>query len=126
MHWTFRQAKRAVIFVIGSTVVLVGIAMMVLPGPAVIVIPAGLAILATEFVWARRLLKRFKQTATDMYNHVVGNNKTAEDVPREASPSETAQPSSTAVESPERITRKNAVPTHPPQPSIPAEDGDIP
>jgi len=38
-----------------------GIALIVLPGPAVIVIPLGLAILATEFFWARRLLRRIKQ-----------------------------------------------------------------
>ncbi|RMG67971.1 MAG: hypothetical protein D6710_10755, partial [Nitrospirae bacterium] len=37
----------------------VGIALIVLPGPATVVIPAALAILATEFVWARKLLKKF-------------------------------------------------------------------
>lgn len=54
---TVRQARRLVIAVIGSTVLLIGLAMLVLPGPAVIVIPAGLGILATEFIWARNLLK---------------------------------------------------------------------
>jgi putative transmembrane protein PGPGW len=34
--------------------------MLVLPGPAVVVIPAGLAILATEFPWARRLLRQVR------------------------------------------------------------------
>lgn len=43
-------------FVIGSTVLLIGIGMIIGPGPATIVIPLGLAILATEFVWARRWL----------------------------------------------------------------------
>jgi hypothetical protein len=38
-------------------------AMIVLPGPAVVVIPLGLAILATEFVWAGKVLSQFKQTA---------------------------------------------------------------
>ena len=38
---------------------LVGIAMILLPGPACLVIPAGLAILATEFEWAHRLKMRF-------------------------------------------------------------------
>ncbi len=57
---TVRQAKRLVIGTIGFTVVLIGIAMIVLPGPAVLVIPAGLGILATEFIWARRLLKAVK------------------------------------------------------------------
>ena len=38
----------------------IGIVMIVFPGPAFIVIPAGLAILATQFEWARRLRDRFK------------------------------------------------------------------
>ncbi len=50
--------RRAVVAVMGFTVLLVGGAMIVLPGPAVVVIPLGLAILATEFLWARRLLAR--------------------------------------------------------------------
>lgn len=58
MNW--RTAKRLFILLIGSTVILVGIAMIVLPGPAFVVIPAGLAILATEFVWARRMLDKLK------------------------------------------------------------------
>lgn len=57
----YRHAKRVIITVVGTSVLLVGVAMIVLPGPAFIVIPAGLAILATEFVWARRLLNRIKQ-----------------------------------------------------------------
>ncbi len=48
--------RRVTIAVIGGTVLLFGIALVVLPGPAVVVIPVGLAILATEFVWARRWL----------------------------------------------------------------------
>jgi uncharacterized protein (TIGR02611 family) len=55
-----RRARRIAIAVIGSTVLLIGGAMIILPGPAVIVIPVGLAILATEFVWARRLLERVR------------------------------------------------------------------
>lgn len=51
-----KQVKRLIIAVVGFTVLLIGIAMIVLPGPAIIIIPAGLGILATEFIWARRLL----------------------------------------------------------------------
>ena len=56
-----RKIKRLLIGVIGFTILLVGIVLIVLPGPAFIVIPAGLAILATEFAWARRLLKKVRQ-----------------------------------------------------------------
>ncbi len=58
---SFKQAKRVIITVIGFTVLLIGVAMIFLPGPAVLVVPLGLAILATEFVWARRLLKKVNQ-----------------------------------------------------------------
>jgi uncharacterized protein (TIGR02611 family) len=60
---TLRQARRLVVTVVGFTVLLIGVAMLVLPGPAVVVVPLGLAILATEFVWAGRLLNRLRQTA---------------------------------------------------------------
>ena len=55
--------KKFIIAITGGTVVLVGIAMIVLPGPAFIVIPAGLAILATEFLWARRALRKCQTIA---------------------------------------------------------------
>jgi len=60
---TYKAARRIAVAVIGSTVVLVGIAMMVLPGPAFIVIPTGLAILGLEFAWARRWLRTIKRSA---------------------------------------------------------------
>ena len=50
--------RKLVYSVVGATVVLIGIAMLVLPGPAVIVIPLGLAILASEYAWARRIIRR--------------------------------------------------------------------
>jgi len=56
--------KKCIIAITGGTVVLLGIAMIALPGPAVVVIPAGLAILATEFLWARLALQRCKGMAT--------------------------------------------------------------
>jgi tellurite resistance protein TerC len=60
---TYRHARRVAVAVIGGSVVLVGIAMLVLPGPAVVVIPLGLGILGIEFAWARRWLERAKHHA---------------------------------------------------------------
>jgi uncharacterized protein (TIGR02611 family) len=57
---TLRQAKRIVVIVVGFTILLAGIVMIVTPGPAVVVIPIGLGILATEFVWAKNLLNKFR------------------------------------------------------------------
>jgi uncharacterized protein (TIGR02611 family) len=56
-----KQAKRLIVAIIGFTVVIAGLAMIVLPGPALIFIPAGLAILATEFMWAKKLLRKVKE-----------------------------------------------------------------
>ena len=58
-----KMAKRIVILVVGLTVVLIGIVMLVAPGPAIVVIPAGLAILATEFAWARHWLRIMRESA---------------------------------------------------------------
>ncbi|MBZ0159036.1 PGPGW domain-containing protein [Candidatus Methylomirabilis sp.] len=68
---TLKQAKRAIVIVIGFTVLVLGIVLIVLPGPATLVIPLGLAILATEFVWARRLLVRFKRKTRQFKNVLV-------------------------------------------------------
>ncbi len=70
LHLTLRQARKLVVAVIGGTIVLIGLIMLVTPGPAFVVIPIGLGILATEFIWARHLLKRVKAAATDAIDSV--------------------------------------------------------
>ncbi len=60
-----KMVKRVIVSIIGATVLLIGIALLVLPGPAFIVIRVGLAILATEYAWARRWLKKARQIAID-------------------------------------------------------------
>ena len=52
--------KRVFITLAGGTILLVGIALIFLPGPAFVVIPAGLAILAIEYAWARRWLQKVR------------------------------------------------------------------
>jgi uncharacterized protein (TIGR02611 family) len=61
-----KVVKRVIVSVVGATVLLIGIALLVLPGPAFIVIPVGLAILATEYAWARRWLKRARRIASNV------------------------------------------------------------
>lgn len=60
----YKYARRIAVAVIGGTVVLVGVIMLVTPGPAFVVIPLGLAILAVEFAWARRWLNKLKASLT--------------------------------------------------------------
>ena len=55
--------RRAAVLAVGSAVTLAGVVMLFTPGPAVVVIPLGLAILAREFAWAQRLLDRFQRAA---------------------------------------------------------------
>jgi hypothetical protein len=52
-----KHLKRILVIVVGGTVLAIGVALIVLPGPAFILIPLGLAILAIEFAWARRWLR---------------------------------------------------------------------
>jgi tellurite resistance protein TerC len=68
-----RTARKLIILVIGGTVVLFGIALIVLPGPAFVVIPIGLAILAVEFAWAKALLDRVKAHLASAKNSVFGS-----------------------------------------------------
>lgn len=56
----YKLARRIAIGLIGGTVVLAGVIMLVTPGPAFVVIPVGLAILAVEFAWARHWLHKLK------------------------------------------------------------------
>ena len=58
---TYKLAKRMAIAVIGISVLAVGVVMIVTPGPALVFIPVGLAILGLEFAWARLWLKRLRE-----------------------------------------------------------------
>ena len=64
-----------VILVIGGTVLLAGIALLFLPGPAIVVIPAGLAILGMEFAWARRFLSRVRQHISEQHRRLRLRNQ---------------------------------------------------
>jgi uncharacterized protein (TIGR02611 family) len=66
-HVVLRHVRRVIVFILGISVLLAGIVMIVSPGPAVVVIPLGLGILATEFIWARRLLDSLKRRLSDAH-----------------------------------------------------------
>ena len=91
-RFTWRQARKVIVLMVGGTVIVIGVAMLLLPGPAFIVIPMGLAMLATEFVWARRLIQRLKQDAGGFISyvrHFRSGDRSAEEKPRtEARPIE--------------------------------------
>lgn len=58
---TMHQAKRYLKIVAGFTLLVLGIVMIVTPGPGWLTILLALGVLAAEFVWARRLLDRIKE-----------------------------------------------------------------
>ena len=62
MNFSYRLARRIAVSIVGATVLLVGVVMLVAPGPALVVIPVGLAILGMEFAWARYWLKKLRVT----------------------------------------------------------------
>jgi tellurite resistance protein TerC len=67
---TIVHAWKGVVLIVGGTLLVIGMAMIVLPGPALLVIPAALALLATQFVWARRLLHRARAEMQDGIDRV--------------------------------------------------------
>jgi uncharacterized protein (TIGR02611 family) len=77
-----RLARRIVVSILGFSVILVGLVMIITPGPAIVVIPAGLAILALEFAWARRWLRRLKAYMKLYKNRRRGGGK----IPRQHHP----------------------------------------
>ena len=72
LRLTYRWARRCAIALVGGTVMLLGICMIVLPGPAVVVIPAGLAILALEFAWARHWLEKVRESGGQLLTWSTG------------------------------------------------------
>jgi hypothetical protein len=66
-----RSGKRIAVTIAGGAVLLAGVALLVLPGPGWLLIFIGLGILATEYVWAERLLKAAKRKATEAKEKVL-------------------------------------------------------
>jgi tellurite resistance protein TerC len=63
---TLRQARRLIILVGGVTLVACGVVMILTPGPGSLLILGGLSLLAIEFVWARRLLRKVKLKSAEL------------------------------------------------------------
>lgn len=81
---TFKAAKRIAIGVAGVTVLLIGVVMIITPGPALVLIPAGLAILGLEFAWARLWLRRLRKSISSRNSRYRGER--AEDHRRQRLP----------------------------------------
>lgn len=73
LRWIGKNAKRIVVLLLGVAVLVAGVLMLVLPGPGIIVIILGFAILATEFAWAERALDRTTSKAATAASKVSDN-----------------------------------------------------
>ncbi len=62
-HRERSRIVRVLFVIVGFTLLLAGIAMLVAPGPAFVVIPIGLAILSLEFRWAENMLEKSLEQA---------------------------------------------------------------
>jgi tellurite resistance protein TerC len=74
LYAPYRMAKRIAIGIVGGSVLVVGICMIVLPGPAFVVIPVGLGILGIEFAWARSWLRKVKVKAEEVARNLKSGN----------------------------------------------------
>ena len=81
LYNSYRIAKRIAIGIVGGSVLVVGVCMIVLPGPAFIVIPVGLGILGIEFAWARIWLKKVKARAQALTKSFTNRNGRGENPP---------------------------------------------
>ncbi|MGB9379220.1 PGPGW domain-containing protein [Candidatus Binatus sp.] len=72
---TLRQARRLIVLVVGMTLLLAGIVLLITPGPGLLVIVAGLSLLAAEFVWARRLLDKIKAKSSEVGRTIFDSYK---------------------------------------------------
>lgn len=70
IRWVGRNSKRVAITIVGFVLVLGGMVLLVLPGPGMLVIIAGLAVLGTEYMWARRMLDMAKRKAKETAGRV--------------------------------------------------------
>jgi tellurite resistance protein TerC len=70
---TYVWARRIAISIVGGTVLLIGFAMLILPGPGLVVIPLGLAILGIEYAWARVWLRKVKARTADVIGAIRRN-----------------------------------------------------
>lgn len=76
--FAIRHTKKIIVGVIGVTIVVIGFAFFVLPGPGLLIVIIGLAVLASEFMWAKRLLDQAKGHYDKAKNRVFKKSSTTQ------------------------------------------------
>lgn len=88
---TLDQVRRAFRVVSGFTLLLIGVIMLVTPGPGWLTIFLGLSLLAAEFVWARRLMNRIKREGGRIKDAVLRQNSQQAPPPQDNTTKETEE-----------------------------------
>jgi uncharacterized protein (TIGR02611 family) len=73
-----RATRRGLVFLAGAALVLAGLVMLFVPGPGIAAILLGLAVLATEFHWAKRLLAWARQRAGELADRARGRRRSSD------------------------------------------------
>mgnify|MGYP001576276845 CR=1 FL=1 len=70
LNFSVKFLRRLIISVVGFTIFLFGIALLFLPGPGWLIIMAGLFLLASEYLWAKRALVYLKERVSKSKGYV--------------------------------------------------------
>jgi uncharacterized protein (TIGR02611 family) len=101
LRFLARNAKRIGVAIAGGVLILIGVALLVLPGPGWLFIFLGLGVLATEFVWAERMLNKAKQKAQEAKDAVARRRGARATKRAERRSTSTTSSITTAAESPD-------------------------
>ncbi len=75
--WIGRSGKRILVTVVGFALIALGLVLLVFPGPGILVVIAGLAVLATQYTWARSALDFTKRHAKGATNRLRRRSSSA-------------------------------------------------
>lgn len=73
LMWAGRSGRRIAVTIVGFSLVALGLVLLVVPGPGILAILAGLAVLASEYAWARRALREARRRAQQARDRVRPN-----------------------------------------------------
>ena len=100
---TVEQVRRIFRIVAGFTLLLVGVVMIITPGPGWLVILLGLGLLAAEFVWARRLMDRIKREGDRLKETVLSLSFVAKPTQAAAAQAEEPAPRDSPAAAPREL-----------------------
>ncbi|MCG6156415.1 PGPGW domain-containing protein [Rubinisphaera margarita] len=93
---SWQLIRQIAVGIAGGIVILLGGIMLVTPGPGLVMIAVGLAILGTEFVWARHLRNRVQKYVREKVDNARNRKRDSEQ--KSKSPAETSRRTKRLIE----------------------------